>query len=463
MVVSTNLVKTPKSMPRHVLVLDPPGGALVALADAFESESEVWRVQTEQALLERLDDGPDLVVLDYALGDGDRTGSAVLASLRARDALIPVVVVAEEGGVDIASEVIEAGATDFLVRQHRLDERVSTQLRKVRIWIQLIDRNRALARENRALRDQAGMVGDSPAIQAVVERVRRVAKVPRPVLVFGERGAGKELVARAIHEASGVDGPFVIVNCAAIPEALLEAELFGHERGAFTGAEQRREGKFEAAEGGTLFLDEIGHMNLAFQTKILRTVEYGTFLRVGGSREVRVETRIVAATNANLDLLIEQGRFLPDLYDRLAFEEIRVPPLRERIKDIELLAEFFMQRFMREVPSFRGKRLSRGARAALQRYAFPGNVRELKNMIERAVYREVGDELSAEDLGLGRPAVKRPSQGSFKERVATFEKSMIEDALEAADGNRAEAARQLGLSYDQLRHYQKKHTTKPSH
>ncbi|HHH30556.1 MAG TPA: hypothetical protein ENK57_19745, partial [Polyangiaceae bacterium] len=238
---------------------------------------------------------------------------------------------------------------------------------------------------------------------------------------------------------------------------LLEAELFGHERGAFTGAEQRAEGKFEAAEGGTLFLDEVGHMPLAFQTSILRVVEYGAFLRVGGTREIQVKTRIVAATNADLQQMIRDGTFLPDLYDRLAFEEIRVPPLRERPDDIERLAQYFLERFMREVPTFHGKRLSAAASRALRQYSFPGNVRELKNMIERAAYREVGEALTPNDLGLPSQYAARPLEGTFKQRLRSFERAMIHDALTDAGGNQAAAARALGLSYDQFRHYQKKH------
>ncbi len=438
-------------------MLDPPDGALEALAGVFGHECEVARVHEASALLEALDDEPpDLVVVDFALGDGAQSGEEILAAVRERDADIPVVVVAEEGGIAIASRVIEAGATDFLVRSHRLEERVATQLRKISGWVRLIDRNRALVRENRVLRS-AGMVGDSPEIRGVMAQVRRVAQVPRPVLVLGERGVGKELVARAIHEASEREGPLVIVNCAAVPKNLLEAELFGHERGAFTGAEQRAIGKFEAAEGGTLFLDEIGHMDLGFQTKILRAVEYGTFLRVGGSKEVRSNARIVAATNADLRAMIDAGTFLADLHDRLAFEEIRVPPLRDRPDDIPALAEHFIQRFMREVPSFRGKRLSQRALGALRQHPFPGNVRELKNMIERAVYREVGDEVTPEDLGLDARPAAPPRRGTFKERIARFEREMIDEALQEAGGNQAEAARRLGLTYDQLRHYRRKH------
>ena len=450
-------------MPRHVLLLDPPAAELGPLGDAFEEVCEhadaVRRVRTRRDLLGWIEsEPPDLVVLDYHLGDGVVGGETSLREARARDRHVPIVVVTEEGGIEIAAEAIEAGATDLLVRSHRLQERVATQLGKVRQWVGLIDENRRLARENRALRERSdGMIGGSVALRAIAERVARVAKVPRPVLVIGERGTGKELVARALHEASGRTGAFVAVNCAAISAGLLEAELFGHERGAFTGAERRSEGKFEAATEGTLFLDEIGHMPLPFQTKILRAVEYGTFLRVGGTREVRVQTRIVAATNADLRQMIEEGTFLADLYDRLAFEEIVVPPLRERREDVEPLAAHFLTRFVREVPAFGNKTLSARALAELERYDFPGNVRELKNIIERAVYRDTSHELTPEDLDLplARPTTRRG--GSFKQQVDAFERELLRRALEESDGNQAEAARRLGLTYDQLRHYRNKH------
>ncbi|NNL86327.1 MAG: sigma 54-interacting transcriptional regulator [Myxococcales bacterium] len=299
--------------------------------------------------------------------------------------------------------------------------------------------------------------GDSPLMRDLIDQIERVARIPRPILITGERGTGKELVARAIHFASGRPaGKMVTINCAAIGDTLLESELFGHERGAFTGAAHARRGRFELADGGTLFLDEIGNMPLAFQQKILRVVEYGTFTPIGADRERKTSARIVAATNADLRDEIRRGAFLGDLYDRLAFETITVPPLRTRPADIELLARRFLDQFAEEIPAFRGKRLAASALALLRDYPFPGNVRELKNLIERAAYRDTTNEITPEDIGLLPREEPVATRGGFKEQVARFSRSLIERALEEAEGNQAEAARRLGLTYDQFRHHHRK-------
>ena len=300
-------------------------------------------------------------------------------------------------------------------------------------------------------------------MKRLLAQVRRVAAVPHPVLIVGERGTGKELVARAIHLAAGEKGdsphlceapsgpfrqmgtvpffpPLVTVNCAAFGDALLESELFGHEKGAFTGADAARRGKFEQADGGTLFLDEIGNMSPAFQEKILRVVEYGTFTRLGGTSELRTTARIVAATNRDLREEIRQGRFLADLYDRLAFETIRVPPLRERRGDVPLLAQYFLDHFARETASFAGKRLTPAALESLEQYSFPGNVRELKNLIERAAYHDTASEIRPEDLGLLAEDDPVASAGSFHEKLDAFSRRLVTDALRQAAGNQAEAA-----------------------
>ncbi|MCB9940029.1 MAG: sigma 54-interacting transcriptional regulator [Planctomycetaceae bacterium] len=354
------------------------------------------------------------------------------------------------------------GATDFLVSGDRLPERIATLLGKLRGLYDAIDKNRLLSERNAQLRDaiqsRFEIVGQSPQIRAMVEQIRRVAEVPRPLLICGERGTGKELVARAIHFiGKAAAKPIITVNCAAFSDSLLESELFGHEKGAFTGADATRHGKFEQADGGTLFLDEIGNMSLTFQQKILRVVEYGTYTRVGGMRELRSTARIIAATNCDLQKMIRDEQFLPDLYDRLAFEVIEVPRLRDRQGDIEVLMHHFATQFEREVPTFRGKRFSKSAIRELNRYPFPGNVRELKNVIERAVYRDTTDEITPADLGLQAADRSLAKNGTYQEQLSSFARELIESALHAAGNNQAEAARRLGLTYHQFRHYLKKH------
>ncbi|PHS03087.1 MAG: hypothetical protein COA78_19130 [Blastopirellula sp.] len=354
------------------------------------------------------------------------------------------------------------GATDFLVLGDHLPQRIATLLGKLRGLYKAIDKNRLLAQRNTQLREaiqaKFEIVGKSPQIESMVEQIRRVAKIPRPLLIMGERGTGKELVARAIHFlGSSSKQPIITVNCAAFSDSLLESELFGHEKGAFTGADSTRRGKFEQADGGTLFLDEIGNMSLTFQQKILRVVEYGTYTRVGGMHELKTNVRIIGATNCDLQERIASGEFLPDLYDRLAFDEIQVPPLREREGDIQVLMHHFAMQFEREIPAFRGKRFSAAAIKELNRYPFPGNVRELKNVIERAVYRDTTDEITPSDLGLQSPRISKGTSGGYQEQLASFARELIETALLQSGNNQAEAARQLGLTYHQFRHYYQKH------
>lgn len=366
--------------------------------------------------------------------------------------------------MDLAGKAVEAGANDFMVRAGKLTDRIQTLLDKLNPTLSLMDRNRMLKEQNMLLRQAAErqyqMVGESPQLLSIVAKIERIASIPRPVLITGERGTGKELVARAIHLA-GPDStrPLISVNCAAFSDSLLESELFGHEKGSFTGADSRSHGKFEQADGGTLFLDEIGNMSLAFQQKILRVVEYGTFTRVGGNEEVKVKTRIVAATNVNLKARIKSGDFLSDLYDRLSFEIIRVPALRDREGDITLLSRHFLHGFMNEIPALQGKHLSQAALKELEAYSFPGNVRELKNIIERAAYRDTTNEITPEDIGMlaSEPLIR--SGDTFEQKVDQFKQQLIRQALSECNSNQAAAARQLGLSYHQYRYFLKKYGT----
>lgn len=341
-------------------------------------------------------------------------------------------------------------------------------------------------------------VGQSGAFLDSVERALEAAALNRPVLVIGERGTGKELIAERLHRHSNRwDGPLVVMNCAALPETLIEAELFGHEAGAFTGATKARPGRFEEADGGTLFLDELATLSMAAQERLLRAVEYGEVTRIGSSRPLRVDCRIVAATNEHLPALVDKGRFRADLLDRLSFEVITLPPLRAREGDIMVLAEHFGQRMATELswPSWPG--WGPRATALLEAHGWPGNVRELRNVVERSVYRwpepampvdaialdpftspwaPQSDAATGSTGGQGRPCGQGTGQGEeapaaarpqlpsgefvtadLRATVDAFEKGLIEAAYARHRYNQRATAAALGLSYDQLRHCLKKH------
>ena len=335
------------------------------------------------------------------------------------------------------------------------------------------------------------LVGQSSSFLDAVERASRAAPLNRPVLVIGERGTGKELIAERLHHLSTRwDGPLVVMNCAALPETLIEAELFGHEAGSFTGAAKSRAGRFEEADGGTLFLDELATLSKAAQDRLLRAVEYGEVTRIGASRPMRVDVRIVAATNEHLPKLCEEGRFRADLLDRLSFEVITLPPLRHRSSDIPILADHFARRMALELewdhwPGFSSNALNR-----LLEYSWPGNVRELRNVVERAVYRWEDAERPIDQIQFDpfespwRPLAVNESQAQpagtaialpapassampspydpsgcadFRLAVAEYEKAILADALERCRWNQRAAAAALSLSYDQLRHAKKRH------
>jgi psp operon transcriptional activator len=337
-------------------------------------------------------------------------------------------------------------------------------------------------------RESHQFIGQSSAFLDAVERASRAAPLNRPVLVVGERGTGKELIAERLHRLSSRwDGPLVTMNCAALPETLIEAELFGHEAGAFTGATRVREGRFEEADGGTLFLDELGTLSMGAQERLLRAVEYGEVTRIGSSRPVRVDVRIVAATNEHLPNMVDAGKFRADLLDRLSFEVVTLPPLRVREGDVEVLADYFGRRMAAELgwdgwPGF-GEVASR----AMENHLWPGNVRELRNVIERAVYRwgdpaqpvdyvqfdpfespwRAGVSASAptavpvkEDGGEPRFSTDLSQSldvADFREATEKYEKAVLEQALAKCRYNQRQTAKALNLSYDQLRHTLKKH------
>jgi psp operon transcriptional activator len=338
-------------------------------------------------------------------------------------------------------------------------------------------------------------IGQSLAFLDAVERASRAAPLNRPVLVIGERGTGKELIAERLHHLSSRwAGPLIIMNCAALPENLIEAELFGHEAGSFTGAAKTRHGRFEEADGGTLFLDELGTLSMPAQDRLLRAVEYGEITRIGASKPISVDVRIVAATNEHLPASVEKGKFRADLLDRLSFEVITLPPLRAREGDVPLLAEHFGRRMSAELewPNWPG--FSSRAMGELEAYHWPGNVRELRNVIERAVYRHEDPERPVDEIIFDpfhspwAPTRAAPSQpappatgveesedsqppvhlvssnppqtaptNDFRGAVAAYERQLLEDALRRNRFNQRATAAALGLSYDQLRHALKRH------
>lgn len=305
------------------------------------------------------------------------------------------------------------------------------------------------------------IVSSSPLIEGLLEQVEQVASIPRPVLIRGERGTGKELIAAALHYGGDRrDRAFVKMNCAALSDTLLESELFGHEKGAFTGAAEMRRGRFESADGGTLFLDEIGNTSLEFQKNVLRVIEYQEFERTGGSQTIHVDVRVVAATNADLELEIAEGRFRADLYDRLRFSIIQLPPLRERKEDIRPLVDYFTGQICDEVPSIERRSFAAGALTTLESYAWPGNVRELKFAVERALCVAGETEVVVEDLPhevRGEGDVTLPGPGNFDEQVASVERGLLKRSLEQVGGSQKEAAERLGLTYDRFRHLLRKH------
>ncbi len=315
------------------------------------------------------------------------------------------------------------------------------------------------------------LLGEANSFLEVLEQVSRLAPLNKPVLIIGERGTGKELIANRLHYLSGRwDGPFISLNCAALNENLLDTELFGHEAGAFTGAQRRHPGRFERADGGTLFLDELATAPMLVQEKLLRVIEYGELERVGGSQPLQVNVRLVCATNANLPDMVEQERFRADLLDRLAFDVVNLPPLRERRSDIMLLAGQFAIQMCRELglPLFPG--FSQRARDTLLDYRWPGNIRELKNVVERSVYRHGSSETELDEIVIDpfsrstpSPADKPHSAASpvlpldLRQFQQTQEKQLLEQSLREAKYNQKRAAELLGLTYHQLRALLKKH------
>jgi two-component system response regulator HydG len=411
-----------------------------------------------QTALERLrEGGVDLVLSDLRMPG--LTGLELLREAKAVAPDVDVIMLTAFGTVEEAVRAMKDGAIDFLTKPFRQAQLMKV-VRHALERRELIAENRALHRRLDDLLSQGKMVGASPAFQRMMTLIKQVADSSATVLIQGESGTGKELVARTIHELSGRRaGPFIAVNCAALPETLLESELFGYEKGAFTGAASRKEGRFELASGGTLFLDEIADLSLVTQPKILRVLQEGEFERLGGTRTQHVDVRVVAATNQDLAALVRERRFREDLYYRLNVITIVVPPLRERREDIPHLAQHFVRIYAAK-NNRKLEGLSDEAIRCFEAHAWPGNVRELENVIERAVILARGTVIDAKDLPdhlvanlsvrLVRPErAESADDAYFRIRVGTplaeVEQRLLEETLRLTGNNKAEAARLLGI------------------
>jgi len=398
-------------------------------------------------------DSIDLILTDQRMPH--LSGLDLLQAVRAINPETPVILMTAFGSIEAAVSAIQGGATDYLTKPLNLDE----LLYRIR---QVSDRYRIIA-ENRELREALGerhriegIIGESGQMLEVLSLVRRVAPSEATVLIRGESGTGKELIAKAIHFASSrASGPLVKVNCAALPETLLESELFGHEKGAFTGALTSRQGRFELANGGTIFLDEIGDLPLHLQAKLLRVLQEREYERVGSSRPINVNVRILAASHRPLEALLKAGQLREDLYYRLNVVPILIPPLRERRSDLSLLIEYFLRRFAeKNGKTIRG--LTPEGRDILLRYDYPGNVRELENIIERAVVLTRDDVIASGDLPLTvqepETVADRDPQTNLTAAVEALERRMIRDALAKSDGVQTRAAELLGMGERALRY-----------
>jgi len=407
----------------------------------------------------------DLALLDLNLGPDN--GLTLLTSFKELNPELLVIIITGYGSVESAVDALKLGAFDYMKKPFKADA--------LRVIVKLALQTQELRREVRSLRrssdlgEQTRLLGTSPLFVKALEQIRDVARIPSAtVLVTGESGTGKELVARAIHTLSDRrEHPFVAVNCASIPAELMESELFGHERGAFTGATIRKAGLFEEANNGTIFLDEIGDMHATLQAKLLRVLEERTVRRVGGSRDLPVELRVIAATNRNLEERIRSGSFRADLYYRLNVVPIQLPPLRERREDIGLLAKYFLDSFSRSFgKTFQG--ITPEALQLLEGYGWPGNVRELKNIIERITIMANGPLLTVEHLpgDLSRQPANTVQHGAnaslaygqgLEQALSSFEQHLIRQALHQTEGNVVKAANQLKIPRGTLRYKMEKY------
>jgi len=401
----------------------------------------------------KLAERADLVLTDLKLPGMD--GLELLAAIRRQNMQAPVIVMTAFGTIEVAVQAMKSGAAEFLLKPFSLDHLMAVVQKALEV--------RALRDENRQLREELGkryefdnIIGRSPAMQEIFATIERVAPSRATVLLAGESGVGKDLIARAIHfHSPRRDRPFVKINCTALPENLMESELFGYEKGAFTGANTTKPGKFEQADTGTVFLDEIGDVPASIQVKLLRILQEREFERLGSNKTRHIDVRVIAATNQDLRAALEQGTFREDLYYRLNVVPINIIPLRERMQDIPFLAEHFLRKYAAEAEN-RIETITPAAMSKLMSYHWPGNVRELENAIERSVVMCTGETLDSADIKLDN--APRPRSAGTELTLPPgmtldqYEQELIREALKRANGNKSQAARALGLTRNALRY-----------
>jgi DNA-binding NtrC family response regulator len=441
--------------PKTVLIVDDDEGMRDTLTAILKREYRVLRVSSGEAALPILNrDDVDLMLLDVRLPG--ISGFEVLRIVKENYNLVEVIMISSINEVETAVQAIKIGAYHYVTKDFDYD-----QLRSlVGNASERQDLNRQVLMLSAQVADQSDrefIVGPSKMTRDIVDLVHNIAKLSATVLILGESGTGKELLARLIHRQSAdPEGPFIAVNLAAIPRELAESTLFGHERGAFTGAHRQQLGKFELASNGTLFLDEVGDLRLDLQAKLLRAIQEGEIERVGGSKPIKTEFRLIAATNVDLEKAVKEGRFREDLYYRINVIPIKLPPLRERIDDIPQLAEFFLRRYNTRFRK-RIQGITEATMAALKHYWWPGNIRELENLIERLVAVSDKDFISEEDLPLDfhfaqLEPVKSAGESLFEEATNTFERNFILRSLEKCGWNVTATAEYLGIPLSTLKY-----------
>jgi DNA-binding NtrC family response regulator len=438
-------------MTPSLLIVDDEKTQREGLRAALEDRYDVYLAEDAKAAMELLEQERfDVLLTDFRLPSED--GMKLIARAKSLSKPPVCILMTAYGSEELAVEAMKRGADDYIAKGRlQIDElelRIARALRQQNLEVENVELRQQLDSRFR----MENVIGESPAMKEVLEIVQQVAVSPATVVLLGESGTGKELIAKNIHQLSPrARQPMVTVHCAALSPTLLESELFGHEKGAFTGAHERRIGRFEQAQGGTLFLDEIGEIDASIQIKLLRFLGERTFERVGSNKTLSADVRLIAATNKNLDELVKAGSFREDLFFRLRVVEIRLPPLRERPEDIPLLAQAFLREFARENDKPVSK-FSPEAMDLIMRHAWPGNVRELRTAVEHAVVLCKSDKITPRDLppsarqANGAPAVAAPARASTDLSVKEAEKQLIIRALKATNGNRTLAAKKLGMS-----------------